>query len=165
MSNSRDEAIGSLCFAALGGGIAAAFYAASLSLPPPMFEPVGSAFVPQVFAVVIWACAVTEAVRTTRIIRMTAGQKEPGQQTSFIASMLAKAGYILFFAAILLVFDSAWVPFSLLAALLFIGTTFACGLSITRRSLLNASILGLAFGLMLELVFTKVFFVNIPSIG
>ena len=53
----------SLVFAVIGIAVAAVFYRASLDLPEPIFEPVGSAFVPQIMAIAAVLCAVAEIAK------------------------------------------------------------------------------------------------------
>ncbi|MFC5585041.1 hypothetical protein ACFPOD_07960 [Nitratireductor kimnyeongensis] len=163
--NSNDGLISLL--AALGAaGIAVAFYVAALTLPESRFEPMGSAAVPKMIAVIVFICAAFEVVRCARLLLADPSPlhnlMHPG--SAAIRRAATVIGYILFFFAIVLVLQSAVVPFMAIAAVLFwIGALFI-GVPRTRTMLLALGLVGLVLGVGLELIFTRVFFVNIPAV-
>lgn len=166
MDDNSNDGLISLIAALGAAGIAAAFYAAALTLPAPRFEPMGSAAVPKMIAGVIFLCAAFEVVRSLRLLMADraplAALRHPDPDT--LRRTAAAVGYILFFFALILALQSAVVPFMIIATVLFWVGALVIGLPLTRPMLLGLGLGGLAFGVGLELVFTRIFFVNIPAV-
>lgn len=162
-NNTKD----SLVFAVIGIVVAVLFYRASLGLPDPVFEPVGSAYVPQIIAISAVLCAVAEIVKyLTRQRRDALSTQDSGPkgaiqwQTSFYRIL-----FVIFFAGMVFVLDTRVVPFSLIAATLFFVTAIASGLARRKKPLILAAVIGLVLGIVLELTFTRILFIDIPTLG
>lgn len=163
----QQDSLRSLIFALLGAAIAGLFFWASLSIPAPRFEPVGSALVPQLIAVVIWTCAIAEIWRWVEG-RGTHDNELPEieyQTSSAMKLLVLRIMYIGLFSFFLIVLGTEEIAFSLLSAVLFFVTAVMTGVSRSKKSLILTATFGLAFGIFVELIFTRVFFVNIPTLG
>jgi predicted lysophospholipase L1 biosynthesis ABC-type transport system permease subunit len=157
----------SLVFAVIGIAVAVVFYHASLDLPEPIFEPVGSAFVPQIMAIAAVLCAVAEIAKyliARRKETQSNNVSSSTDETQWLQAVL-KIVFVVFFAALVVVLSSRLVAFSIIAAALFFATAVATGLSRQTKPLLVAGIVGVIFGVILELVFTRVLFIDIPTLG
>lgn len=157
----------SLVFAVIGIAVAVVFYRASLDLPEPIFEPVGSAFVPQIMAIAAVLCAVAEIAKYLIARRKETQSNNVSSSTDETQWLKAvsKIVFVVFFAALVVVLSSRLVAFSIIAAALFFATAVATGLPRQTKPLLVAGIVGVIFGVILELVFTRVLFIDIPTLG
>lgn len=166
MDDNSNDGLISLIAALGAAAIAAGFYLAALTLPAPRFEPMGSAAVPKMIAVVIFICAAFEVVRSLRLLMADSAPLEallhPAPGTLRRAAFVL--GYIIFFFAVVLVLQGGVVPFMVIAAVLFWVGALVIGLPRSWPMMLGLGFGGLAFGTLLELVFTRVFFVNIPAV-
>lgn len=148
----RDTAL-----AAFALGIAALLAIGSSGLPPPRFEPMGSAAVPRILAALIalFALLILAKAWTRREAVLDAGPADevvapPGRSLAAFAALVA------YVAAL----DFAHAPFipTTVAFVLVMGLTLAAR---TRRTLLGFALLGLILAVGIDMVFTRFLYVDL----
>lgn len=146
-----------LCALTLGG--AALLFVGAAELPPPRWEPLGSAALPRILGGLLVLFALIVAARA--LLRHRAGAS-PAPAPEGEPQADPVKGALVFAALVLYVFslDVLRVPF-VPATAAFVA---AAGLAIGRRSLANAAIfagLGLGLALTISLVLERMLYVRI----
>lgn len=155
--SSRTRAIGDLALAAcviVGAGI---LFIGASSLPPPRWEPLGSAAMPRILGGILIALALTIASRA--IFILANGEHK---NTSEPALVLPYRGIIVFalLVAYIAALDFARVPF-VIATTLFVMCAGMTMHHISVRSALVHAALGLVLSLSLDYIFSTYLFVRI----
>lgn len=156
MSRKQLGALGDLALlAAIGVGITVLFIGAS-TLPPPRFEPLGSAAMPRILGGILILLSIPVAYSATRVL-FQSGSDEPKVPVSIpYSSAFVFVALVLYVAAL----DFGHVPF-VLATTVFVA---AIGMAVDRINLRCLAIyggLGLILASVLSYVFTNYLFVQI----
>lgn len=151
------RAIGDLALAACVIAGASILFIGASSLPPPRFEPLGSAAMPRILGSILIAFALMIALRAVLTLA-----KPDGQSISEAGVQLPYRGIIIF--ALLVTYiaalDFVRVPFAV-ATTLFV---MCAGMTMHRVSLRSALVhgaLGLFLSLFLDYIFSTYLFVRI----
>lgn len=154
---SRTRAFGDLALAAcviLGAGI---LFVGASSLPPPRWEPLGSAAMPRILGGILIALALTVAARAMVTL---AKPRQNGVQEAAI--VLPYRGIIVFalLVAYIAALDFGRVPFAI-ATTLFVMCAGMTMHQVSVRSALVHAALGLVLSLSLDYIFSNYLFVRI----
>lgn len=156
-ANLKVRAFGDLALAACVIAGASILFIGASSLPPPRFEPLGSAAMPRILASILIAFALMIAMRAVLTLAKTGGQSisEAGVELPY-RGIIIFALLIAYIAAL----DFVRVPF-VIATTLFV---MCAGMTMHRLSLRSALVhgaLGLFLSLSLDYVFSTYLFVRI----
>ena len=141
-----------LQLAGLVGGVAALLYFGAASLPAPLFDPLGSAAVPQAVAVVLVAFALLMVVPALR----RAPRPVPAGPVALLrgGTMVALAtGYTFLLDLRIVPFWAATLVFVPLAALI---------ISPRRDVAMVALAIGATLGIGGQALFTRIFYIDLP---
>lgn len=145
---------GDLAFALVVVAAAALVWFGTADLPPPRYEPVGSAALPRAIAAIMALLAVSVAVRAVR------GGAEPARGSD-LRGPLRVAALAALLVAFVAVMDARIVGFRPAAALFLIGTCCVLG-GVSLRKLGAYSAFALILSLGLHAVFTRLFYIDLP---
>ncbi|MEO0383846.1 MAG: tripartite tricarboxylate transporter TctB family protein [Pseudomonadota bacterium] len=153
----RTRAIGDLALAACVIMGASILFIGASSLPPPRFEPLGSAAMPRILGAILIALAVTVAARAILTLARSSNQ---GSREAAI--QLPHRGIIVFalLVAYIAALDFARVPFAI-ATTLFVMCAGMTMHQISVRSALVHCALGLVLSLSIDYIFSTYLFVRI----
>lgn len=156
-SNRGDQRVvawGDLVFALAVILAAAVVWFGTADLPPPRYEPVGSAALPRAIASLMSLLSIFVAVRAVR----AGGQARGGEQTGGLLRIAALAGLLVIFVAVM---DARIVGFRpAAAAFLFVSCAILGGLSLSR--LAGYTVFSAILSLGLHAVFTRLFYIDLP---
>ena len=150
------RAIGDLVLAALVVAGAAVLFVGAADLPPPRFEPLGSAALPRILATILIVLAVLVAIRAVLRLRAAAPAPAAESEARPVLGALVFAVLIAYVAAL----DFGRAPF-VPATGVFLG---AVGLILSRGSLRAGgvyAVLGVALGAALSFVFSRFLYISI----
>jgi putative tricarboxylic transport membrane protein len=149
-------AIGDLVFAAAIIAVAAVVWIGTADLPPPRWEPVGSAAIPRGVALIMAVLATVVAVRALRV--PPAGNTDAPMTPRALARVVALSGVLVLTVALM---DARIVGFRAGA----IGFLFLAGLILGGLNVRNAAIsaaFAVVLALSLHAVFTRLFYIDLP---
>lgn len=165
---SRPDPVLDIALAAFLIAIAAAFLWETRNIPPGIFEPLGSAPVPQATATILILLCLAVLLRALMRLRRKDDPVSPSQTESkddgivapenpraVIVTGILTVAYVLALSA--RVADFALVTTVFLFALIAILARFE------RRALVLAAIIAVAMGYGCQYVFTEIFVVDLPS--
>ncbi|MEM7695424.1 MAG: tripartite tricarboxylate transporter TctB family protein [Pseudomonadota bacterium] len=154
-TKARAVAWGDLAFAGIVIAAAGVVWFGTADLPPPRYEPVGSAALPRGIATIMAILSVFVAVRAVR-----AKASGPGARQSLAGPVrvLALAVLLVAFVAVM---DARLVGFRPAAAIFLVGTCLTLGgFSWRRLGAYTGFSLILAIGL--HAIFTRLFYIDLP---
>lgn len=156
-ASNKARALGDLALAACVIVGAAILFIGASSLPPPRFEPLGSAAMPRILGTILIILALMVALRAVLTLMRTEGPK-----ASETAIHLPYRGIIVFalLVAYIAALDIARVPFAI-ATTLFVMCAGMTMHQVSFRSALIHGALGLALSLSLDYIFSTYLFVRI----
>jgi len=153
---SRAPAVGDLAFAGAIIALAAVVWIGTADLPPPRYEPIGSAAIPRGVALLMAFLALLLGVRALR----TGGEASVGEPVSRRAAatavvlIAATLIYVALMDARLVGFRVATIPFLTVCGILLGGFRL--------RNAVTALIFAAALTLVLHFVFTQFFYIDLP---
>lgn len=147
--------------AALIAGACLITYTAAAALPPGRFEPLGSGPVPKyTAAVVIVTCLVVIARAALRIARLP--DRTAALRSELTGGRPLMAIYVMGLSVVYVAFiQTRAVPFAPLSAVYLLGLIWGME-RFSIRKLLPALVTALVFAFGAGLVFSRVFFVDLP---
>ncbi|KUF10798.1 tripartite tricarboxylate transporter TctB family protein [Pseudoponticoccus marisrubri] len=148
--------IADIVLAALVAGGAALLFIGAADLPPPRFEPLGSAALPRILGALLIFFAVLLLIRAALRIRAGHRRDEAASGADPRRSALVFASLVLYVAAL----DFGRVPF-VPATTVFVTLT---GLAIGARTWINALVfagLGLVLSLAISLILERFLYISI----
>ncbi len=147
---------GDLLFAAGIAVAAVVVFIGTIGLPPPRYEPIGSAAIPRVMAAILLLLSALLIFDVLRRPANTDPQEAPRVATP-LAPILSAAAIIAYVA----VMDSGLLGFQPATALLVFGLAF--GLTgFRRRAALPAAVFAILLALGTFYVFTNFFYIDLP---
>lgn len=156
-ANIKARALGDLALAACVIAGAAILFVGASSLPPPRFEPLGSAAMPRILGTILIILALMVGLRAVLTL-----MRNNSQNISEAAIRLPYRGIIVFalLVAYIAALDFARVPFAI-ATTLFVMCAGMTMHQVSLRSALIHGALGLALSLSLDYIFSTYLFVRI----
>lgn len=156
-TNIKARALGDLALAACVIAGAGILFVGASSLPPPRFEPLGSAAMPRILGTILIILALTVALRAAFTL-VRNGSENPREA----ALQLPYRGIIVFvlLVAYIAALDFARVPFAI-ATTLFVMCAGMTMHQVSLRSALVHGALGLVLSLSLDYVFSTYLYVRI----
>lgn len=152
---SGERNVGDLVFAAVIIAVAVVVWVGTAGLPPPRWEPVGSAALPRGVSALMAGLAAIVAVRALRT--PAEGGSEPVTVRA-VARLLALAGLLVVTVALM---DARLVGFRPAAiGFLFLACVILGGLSV--RNVLVSAVFAVVLALSLHAVFTRLFYIDLP---
>ncbi len=159
MEDKARKTIADLVLAALTLGVAAILIIGAQSLPPPRFEPLGSAALPRILGglLIVFALIIAAGV----LIRHRSSAPAPQQDTT-TPKVDPKRGALVFIALIAYVFavDVLRVPFIAATPLFVIAAGVAIS-GVNRRGLIAFAALGLLLAVFISTVFERLLYIRI----
>ncbi len=128
------------------------------SIPPPFFDPVGSAAFPKYAAYIIIALALAIAARALLSLKSPAGSKEKPFKEEPLFALYAVGVPILY----ILSMQFGLLSFRI-ATILFIITLSALLSRFDKRTVLFSGIIAIVFGVGGQYLFTEVFYMDLPQ--
>ncbi len=160
LPNAKLRALGDLALAAAVVGGSATLFVGAASLPPPRFEPLGSAFMPRVLGAVLIVLAIIVALRAALILIRPADVSDTAPSGASLRLPYRGAITLVLLVAYVAAMDFARVPF-LLATPLFVMLAGMTIHEVSPRSALVHAALGLVLALALHYVFSTFLFIRI----
>ena len=146
---------GDLVFAVAVILAAAVVWFGTADLPPPRYEPVGSAALPRAIAALMALLALPVAVRA---VRGTAASKRSGEGPAGPVRVAALAALLVAFVAVM---DARILGFRPAAAVFLIGACVVLG-GVSLRKLGAYAAFALILSVGLHAVFTRLFYIELP---
>ena len=132
-------------------------FAGTASLPPPRYEPIGSAAIPRIMGGIL---VFLSALLIFNVWRRPAAVPEQDRESRIATPLvpILSAGAIILYVAVM---DFGWLGFRPATALLLFALAF--GLTgFRRRAALPAAIFALVLSLGTFFVFTEFFYIDLP---
>ncbi len=127
-------------------------------IPPPFFDPVGSAAFPKYAAYIIIALALAIGVRAIFSIKTTHKEtKKPYKEEPLLALYVVVVPSLY-----VLTMNLGWLSFRA-ATILFIILLSALLSKFDKRSMIVSAIVALVFGIGGQYLFTEVFYIDLPQ--
>tara|TARA_B100000900_G_scaffold388897_1_gene381328 strand:- start:1875 stop:2273 length:399 start_codon:yes stop_codon:yes gene_type:complete len=127
-------------------------------IPPPFFDPIGSAAFPKYAAYLVIAFAIAIAIRAYRSLKTEKPKEDPGFMSEPLLALsvvLIPSLYIVSMQIGLLSYRIATVIFILLL------TSILARLD--KRAMISSAIIALVFGFGGQYLFTEVFYMDLPQ--
>ncbi|MEO1102607.1 MAG: tripartite tricarboxylate transporter TctB family protein [Pseudomonadota bacterium] len=153
--SARGMALGDLIFAAAMIAVAVVVWVGTADLPPPRYEPLGSAAIPRAVALLMAGLSLIIAVRAVFAPAPAAGEPAGGKA---VARVVALSAALLLYVALM---DARVVGFRA-ASIPFLTATGVILAGVSLRNLLFSAAFAVFLTLTVHTTFTRFFYIDLP---
>ena len=127
-------------------------------IPPPFFDPVGSAAFPKYAAYLVIAFAIAIAIRAYRSLKT----EKPKEAQGFISEPLLALSVVLIACLYIASMQSGLLSYRI-ATVIFIFLLSSILARLEKRVMISSTIIALVFGFGGQYLFTEVFYMDLPQ--